>query len=91
MAKQILSEEFRRMQKLAGIITEEQLEEMSTGDLDPKVLFDFIKKYEDKFKEIEANIEDEEEDKWEKERSRLIDKLRIMNKNWEREKRKITK
>jgi hypothetical protein len=88
MAKQILSEEFRRMQKLAGIITEEQLEEMSTGDLDPKVLFDFIKKYEDKFKEIEANIEDEEEDKWEKEKSRLIDKLRIMNKNWEREKKK---
>jgi hypothetical protein len=88
MAKQILSEEFRRMQKLAGIITEEQLEEMSIGDLDPKVLFDFIKKYEDKFKEIEANIEDEEEDKWEKEKSRLIDKLRIMNKNWEREKKK---
>jgi hypothetical protein len=84
----ILNEQFRRMQKLAGIITEEQLEEMSTGDLDPKVLFDFIKKYEDKFKEIEANIEDEEEDKWEKEKSRLIDKLRIMNKNWEREKKK---
>jgi hypothetical protein len=76
------------MQKLAGIITEEQLEKMSIGDLDPKVLFDFIKKYEDKFKEIEANIEDKEEDKWEKEKSRLIDKLRIMNKNWEREKKK---
>jgi hypothetical protein len=41
----ILNEQFLRMQKLAGILTEEQLEELSTGGLDPKVLFDFVEKY----------------------------------------------
>jgi hypothetical protein len=37
MKKQILSEEFRRMQKLAGIITEEQLNEveLKLADLGP--------------------------------------------------------
>ena len=40
-----LNEQFRRMQRLAGLITEEQLEELSTGGLDPKVLFDFVEKY----------------------------------------------
>jgi hypothetical protein len=43
MAKQILSEQFRRMQKLAGIITEEQLnEEQSNYSIEllvPKVYF----------------------------------------------------
>jgi hypothetical protein len=38
MAKQILSEEFRRMQKLAGIITEEQ-SNYSIELLVPKVYF----------------------------------------------------
>jgi len=40
-----LNEQYLRMQKLAGILTEEQLEELSTGGLDPKVLFDFVEKY----------------------------------------------
>jgi hypothetical protein len=40
-----LNEQFLRMQRLAGLITEEQLEELSTGGLDPKVLFDFVEKY----------------------------------------------
>ncbi len=49
--KQILSEEFRRMQKLAGIITENKF-----------YAPDYVaQKYSDEAKEIEQNIEDEEE------------------------------
>ena len=40
-----LNEQFRRMQVLAGLVTEEQLSELSTGGLDPKVLFDFVEKH----------------------------------------------
>jgi hypothetical protein len=40
MAKQTLSEEFRRMQKLAGILTEDQMEsDYSVELLVPKVYF----------------------------------------------------
>ena len=49
--KQILSEEFRRIQKLAGIITENKF-----------YAPDYVaQKYSDEAKEIEQNIEDEEE------------------------------
>jgi hypothetical protein len=41
MAKQILSEEFRRMQKLAGILTEEQLSE-NTKHTELKSLEDIL-------------------------------------------------
>jgi hypothetical protein len=48
--KQILSEEFRRMQKLAGIINESQLEEAANEDLElksaAKQIFSVLKKYE---------------------------------------------
>lgn len=51
MKKQILSEEFRRMRKLAGIITENKF-----------YAPDYVaQKYGDKAKEIEQNIEDEED------------------------------
>ena len=51
MKKQTTSEEFKRMQKLAGIITEQKFYSR-----------DYVKqKYGDKAKEIEANIEDEED------------------------------
>jgi hypothetical protein len=49
MSKQILSEEFKRMQKLAGLIIEQKFYSR-----------DYVgQKYGDKAKEIEANIEDE--------------------------------
>jgi hypothetical protein len=51
MSKQIISEEFRRMQKLAGIIIENKF-----------YAPDYVaQKYGDKAKEIEQNIEDEED------------------------------
>ena len=52
----MLSEEFRRMQKLAGIITENQLNELSTGGLEPKVLYDFLKKYGSNFSGTDTSV-----------------------------------
>jgi len=49
MSKQILSEEFRRMQKLAGLINESQLDEVAGEDLElksaAKQIFSVLKKY----------------------------------------------
>jgi hypothetical protein len=59
MANQILSEEFRRMQKLAGIITEEQyLEEISLSGVFDKVknkVIDKVKQVVDKFSDEEIS------------------------------------
>ncbi len=54
--KKQLNEEFRRMQVLAGIITEGQLNELSTGGLEPKVLYDFIKKYGSNFSGTDTSV-----------------------------------
>jgi hypothetical protein len=65
MAKQILSEQFRRMQKLAGIITEEQLNENVASEMVKFVSqnFDTIKaNFLQSELEILDDIEAEEED-----------------------------
>jgi hypothetical protein len=65
MAKQILSEQFRRMQKLAGIITEEQLNENVVSEMVKFVSqnFDTIKaNFLQSELEILDDIEAEEED-----------------------------
>ena len=65
MAKQILSEEFRRMQRLAGIITEEQLNENVASEMVKFVSqnFDTIKaNFLQSELEILDDIEAEEED-----------------------------
>jgi hypothetical protein len=65
MAKQILSEEFRRMQKLAGIITEEQLNENVASEMVKFVSqnFDTIKaNFLQSELEILDDIDAEEED-----------------------------
>ena len=52
MKKQILSEQFRRMQKLAGIITESEIESETAGIGDLYKLF----KYKDNIKYIKLKI-----------------------------------
>ena len=44
MAKQIISEEFKKMQKLAGVINEDSIEDLKKGQLALKTAADFYRK-----------------------------------------------
>jgi len=59
MAKQILNEEFRRMQKLAGVITENQINENENYDPNRmlKLIEMYVGNYSDEGMSAEAAIE----------------------------------
>ena len=46
MAKQIISEEFKKMQKLAGVINEDSIEDLKKGQVALKKATDFYRKKE---------------------------------------------
>ena len=58
MAKQIISEEFKKMQKLAGVINEDSIEDLKKGQVALKKAADFYRKKAEELKIDTKLVED---------------------------------